>query len=772
MSIFRSISELGRPRSRCVAALALAAGLASPVLHAADPVPTDLAEYHESTGPFLERFCIRCHEGEDAKADFRLDDIDPMITGGGDIERWEKALEMISIGDMPPPEKKQPAKAVRREVETWILAELRKVGRGPDESRLNRPEFGNRVDHEDLFSGEHTGPASSPPRLWRKNRYIYQRFIRQQRLGHGGGNPFAPLAGHGFKDYGQLYASESTILSLRNNADAFIAEILDGRLVHPRGPDGKEDRSRRVREGKSRYSEFNALAHDGAEPSDERIAAAVERAFILLLGRRPDEQEQSRYGEVYLRKAIEIGGGKDGLKSLFTALVLSPEFVYRQEIGLGEELPDGRRMLSPEEIAYAVAYALTDSPPDGELRKALEAGQLSTRDDVEREVRRILATSTRKYWGSELTSVEGYIENCPNPRVLRFFREFFGYQKVFDVFKDKARNPNHKALFIFKDADGFVLSILEEDRQVLRQLLTSDRYLVHYIHPEHAQKKLDQLVDKKDKRAMEKIARGLTPILGHYRGQNYFTTYGYDRDTWDFPVEQPAPVPNRAGMLTHPAWLVAHSGNFDTDPIRRGKWIREHLLADTIPDIPIGVDAKVPEDPHRTLRERLELVREEQCWRCHKKMNPLGEPFEAFDDFGRFRDRFYFDEEGKLAGTYFEREQAIAAGKRRGATPVNYPTTRPVDTSGELTGTGDPQLDGEVADAFELVDRLARSERVRQSFVRHAFRYWMGRNETLDDSPTLMAADKAYVDGGGSFKELLVSLLTSDSFLTRKDPDR
>ena len=45
----------------------------------------------------------------------------------------------------------------------------------------------------------------------------------------------------------------------------------------------------------------------------------------------------------------------------------------------------------------------------------------------------------------------------------------------------------------------------------------------------------------------------------------------------------------------------------------------------------------------------------------------------------------------------------------------------------------------------------------------------MGRNETLNDSPTLIAADKAYVESNGSFKELLVALLTSDSSLMRKD---
>jgi hypothetical protein len=44
----------------------------------------------------------------------------------------------------------------------------------------------------------------------------------------------------------------------------------------------------------------------------------------------------------------------------------------------------------------------------------------------------------------------------------------------------------------------------------------------------------------------------------------------------------------------------------------------------------------------------------------------------------------------------------------------------------------------------------------------------MGRNELLSDSQTLIAMDEAYVASEGSFKELLVSLLTSDSFLFRK----
>ncbi|MEE2934950.1 MAG: DUF1588 domain-containing protein [Planctomycetota bacterium] len=46
-------------------------------------------------------------------------------------------------------------------------------------------------------------------------------------------------------------------------------------------------------------------------------------------------------------------------------------------------------------------------------------------------------------------------------------------------------------------------------------------------------------------------------------------------------------------------------------------------------DSPITVDAQVPEDPHKTFRQRLEGVTSKTaCWKCHKQMNPSGLPFE------------------------------------------------------------------------------------------------------------------------------------------------
>ena len=66
-----------------------------------------------------------------------------------------------------------------------------------------------------------------------------------------------------------------------------------------------------------------------------------------------------------------------------------------------------------------------------------------------------------------------------------------------------------------------------------------------------------------------------------------------------------------------------------------------------------------------------------------------------------------------------------------------------------------------------MIERLASSERVEQVFVRHVFRFFMGRNETLGDAKTLQDAHKTYVDADGSMKALVISLLSSDSFVYR-----
>jgi hypothetical protein len=141
-------------------------------------------------------------------------------------------------------------------------------------------------------------------------------------------------------------------------------------------------------------------------------------------------------------------------------------------------------------------------------------------------------------------------------------------------------------------------------------------------------------------------------------------------------------------------------------------------------------------------------------------MDELGLPFENFDHYGRFR----------TTETVLDPEATAKNVDKRGKHlgPVN----REVDlvTKGTISDSGDPNLDGPVKDPREMIRRIARSERARQVFIRHAFRFFMGRNETLADAKTLQNADRVYVETGGSFKALVVSLLTSDAFLYRQAP--
>jgi hypothetical protein len=257
------------------------------------------------------------------------------------------------------------------------------------------------------------------------------------------------------------------------------------------------------------------------------------------------------------------------------------------------------------------------------------------------------------------------------------------------------------------------------------------------------------------------------PVLGRsgqqMRGEQVTTYWNLDWKTWDFPTHQPAKIPHRKGILTHPAWLIAHAQNLETDPIHRGKWIQEKLLAGTIPDVPITVDAVIPPDHNKTLRQRMEKrTGDSYCWRCHQKMDPLGFPFEMYDDFGRFRTEENLEHPDNL----LKEAKRDETNYFRASLPVYK--TLPVDARGVLKGTDDPKLDGNVKNAFDLIDRLAKSDKVRQSIIRHAFRYFLGRNETLSDSKALMDADRAYLTSNGSFDEVIISLLTSDSFIYRK----
>jgi hypothetical protein len=419
------------------------------------------------------------------------------------------------------------------------------------------------------------------------------------------------------------------------------------------------------------------------------------------------------------------------------------------------------------------------------------------REDVQREITRMLDDPAIR-----------------KPRVLQFFRDYFDYDQAGYICKDTRaltatgitnRGESHyRAMFdTTASTERLIELILDEDKDVLKQMLTTQRVVAapsesiyfgtkvtdgERASAKLTKKKADQALEQKEEAEIAALRAEVNQLKSRLKGhpdvaaalkvfaqkkkllamtENRIKNARAERKragsnplevaeaklsgppiyarvsrpTFDTASMRPerilatAPAGQRMGLLTHPAWLVSQSDAMDNHAIHRGIWIRERLLGGGIPDVPITVDAQLPVEPQNTLRERMRVTKESYCWTCHQKMDPLGLPFEIYNHAGIYR--------------------TTELGK-------------PVDATGEIIDSGDPALDGPVKNALEMIQKLANSQRVEQVFVRHAFRFWMGRNETLNDAPTLQAAHRAYRDHGGSMKALLTSLITSDAFLYRK----
>jgi len=533
--------------------------------------------------------------------------------------------------------------------------------------------------------------------------------------------------------------------------------------------------------------------------TEERMRSAVDFLFEALTFRPPSEKESNDYLKI-VRQSIENLGKEDGAVLGLSTLFLDRDALFRTElVNYGTPDAHGRVMLQDWELGLAVNHALRYIRPDEELRQSIVGGRMRTRADVKREVERMLAD-----------------DSIRKPRVLRFFRDYFDYDLGGYICKDIAAlgetgvntrfiQHHYRAMFdATASTDRLVELILHEDKDVLKELLTTNKVVAYptddlYFGQQRSKAERQALADEAKKadqerakleeaeieamvqkvsdleaqleanpeeeieRELERVKKALQaaqkrdsssrrrrsndisaiaeakfsgPKIYARASRRSFGKHGSPSNGSMKSERVLATVPEgqRLGILTPPSWLVSHSDAMDNHAILRGRWIRERLLGGGIPDVPISVDAMLPDEPHSTLRERMRVTQKTYCWTCHQKMDPLGLPFEMYNHAGLYR-----------------KEELDA----------------PVDTTGEIIGSGDLALDGEVSDAFEMIRKLAESERVEQVFVRHAFRFWMGRNETPNDGPVLREAHRAYKDSGGSMKALISSLLTSDAFLYR-----
>lgn len=326
---------------------------------------------------------------------------------------------------------------------------------------------------------------------------------------------------------------------------------------------------------------------------DDFISTTGRRLF-----RRPLEADEvAKYADLYDVGAASLGD-RGGVQAVLEAMLQSPFFLYKTELGDGQPDDRGWVRLERYEVATALSFTLLGHPPDETLLAAAESGQLDTIEGVEDEARRLLEMP-----GAALG-------------VGEFYRQLFGFDEMLNVDKDETLFPEYALLQASMEAefDLFVEHLLTEDDGTWATLLTADYTFL-------------------DDRLAELYG---VPLEGPWAQ----TTVG---DT------------GRAGILTMPGSMAAFAGSREASIAKRGTMIRRRLLCQTIPDpAPEVFDDLPPVAEGDSLREYLEEVTEPAgCQTCHALINGPGFAFDAFDAVGRHADveGRAFDASGEIIGT-------------------------------------------------------------------------------------------------------------------------
>ena len=232
--------------------------------------------------------------------------------------------------------------------------------------------------------------------------------------------------------------------------------------------------------------------------------------------------------------------------------------------------------------------------------------------------------------------------------------------------------------------------------------------------------------------------------------------YGLPAPTEEFARVSYPPDSGRSGVLGHGSFLVLTSKPAETSPTARGLFIRNQFLGHEVPPPPPGVNTVLPavtENAPLTNRQRLEThLNSEACANCHRLIDPIGLAFEQYNAIGVFQKKL----------------QLQFGGGRGQGNRDRQPTMieLDLDTAGHIQGIENSAF----STPKELGKLLAESPACQKCIVKQLFRYALGREETPQDQPVLDSLLVRFRDSGFRFRELIVGLVTSDSFLGAAPP--
>ena len=310
------------------------------------------------------------------------------------------------------------------------------------------------------------------------------------------------------------------------------------------------------------------------------LSELAERAY-----RRPLEDDDV---DALVKFYLDGTDFESGIRAALRAILASPQFVLRVERQPSDVAPGEIYRITDAELASRLSFFLWSSLPDQELIDAAREGRLHARDELESQVKRMLADPRSDALAS------------------RFAAEWLGLGRLDTVTPDPLLYPNYDrtlAVSLRRETELLFDSVVRDDSSVL-DLLTADytfvdeRLAAHYKIP---------------------------GVLG-----NRFRRVVIEDE-------------HRLGLLGQGSILMMTSRADRTSSPARGKWVLETLLGvappPPPPDEPPLENTDAIRDGHRLSgRARLEAHRADPaCASCHEIMDPIGVALENFDVTGLWR---------------------------------------------------------------------------------------------------------------------------------------
>ncbi len=207
-----------------------------------------------------------------------------------------------------------------------------------------------------------------------------------------------------------------------------------------------------------------------------------------------------------------------------------------------------------------------------------------------------------------------------------------------------------------------------------------------------------------------------------------------------FQRVQLQPQDHRGGVLTQASVLMLTSDGTRHRPVHRGVWVSEAIFGRTPPPPPPNVEPLEPtpsDKPKATIRQQLEAhSTHATCASCHAKIDPLGFAFDNFNAIGQWLT-----------------EENVPGGQ--GSNP-------PVNATGKLP-------DGRAyAGPDEFKQLLAHDlDRFAEAFVEQLATFSLRRMMTVDDRAQIKAITQAAKQDGYKLRTVIERFVMSDLFVKR-----